>query len=338
MDMGTAAKYPFLEEVVKYIKRRNLKLEEILSDPLYGRGRALGKTRVREALEYGEVKEHDFSTEAARLMEILSYPVARMLVSCINDSFLQKRYALAESVRVYERMLYESQELILQIAQELGLEISIRDELFKIHFSAYLKFSSGLRGSNWKIVNRALEKGYITLNKKDLVRVIQEAVRIKIEAELPLKVSAEIDKSLEREIKEIKSLLEIRKKAFEPKSLGKVTILKFPPCMRNLIAMIESGENVPHAGRFALTSFLYAIGMGRDEILRIFSTAPDFDEKKARYQIEHITGKISSTTYTPPECSTMKTYGLCVGEDALCKKEWLTHPLKYYRTKEKKKI
>ena len=36
---------------------------------------------------------------------------------------------------------------------------------------------------------------------------------------------------------------------------------------------------------------------------------------------------------TPPECSTMKTYGNCVNMDDLCKKDWLTHPLKYYKNK-----
>jgi DNA primase large subunit len=31
----------------------------------------------------------------------------------------------------------------------------------------------------------------------------------------------------------------------------------------------------------------------------------------------------------------MKSYGICYGEDNLCRKEWMTHPLKYYRTKDK---
>ena len=55
------------------------------------------------------------------------------------------------------------------------------------------------------------------------------------------------------------------------------------------------------------------------------------------YQIEHITGTTSPTEYTPPECSTMKSYGVCPGGDALCHQEWMTHPLKYYRYKARRR-
>ena len=105
--------------------------------------------------------------------------------------------------------------------------------------------------------------------------------------------------------------------------------------MRTMLAKVQSGENLPHSGRFALTSFLHSIGMSAEEILKLFGSSPDFDSDKSRYQIEHITGEISGTEYTPPECSTMKSYGICLDEDKLCKKEWMTHPLKYYRLKDR---
>jgi DNA primase large subunit len=75
--------------------------------------------------------------------------------------------------------------------------------------------------------------------------------------------------------------------------------------------------------------------MSADEIMNVFSASPDFDESKSRYQIDHITGEISGTVYSPPECSTMKSYGICFNEDGLCRKEWMTHPLKYYKVKDK---
>ena len=75
--------------------------------------------------------------------------------------------------------------------------------------------------------------------------------------------------------------------------------------------------------------------MSADEIMGVFSASPDFDESKTRYQIDHITGEISGTVYSPPECSTMKSYGICFDEDGLCRKEWMTHPLKYYKIKDR---
>ena len=60
--------------------------------------------------------------------------------------------------------------------------------------------------------------------------------------------------------------------------------------------------------------------------------SPDFDESKSIYQIKHITGELNGTEgYTPPECSTMKTNGICYDPDDLCAKEFLNHPLTYFR-------
>jgi DNA primase large subunit len=77
--------------------------------------------------------------------------------------------------------------------------------------------------------------------------------------------------------------------------------------------------------------------MPANEIIKQFSLSPDFDPKKSRYQVEHITGVISSTSYTPPECNTMRTYRICFDPDDLCKQDWMTHPLKYYRAKTRRR-
>ena len=66
----------------------------------------------------------------------------------------------------------------------------------------------------------------------------------------------------------------------------------------------------------------------------MFSESPDFDEDIAGYQIKHITGELNGTEgYSPPECKTMKTNGLCHNPDTLCQQEWMNHPLTYYRVK-----
>jgi DNA primase large subunit len=336
LDLYTLAKYPFLKDSLHYAKERGLTLDDLLTSYLYERARALGVQRVKECLEHTEVKEHDLSTPTAQLMELLSYPFARVLVSCINDKFLVKRYALAEATTAYKRLLVEELEFVESVAKEYFTDIYRADSFFKLHFQEYLKYSSSLRGSEWKLVNCELANGWIKIAKKDFIRLLQEAIRSKIDFELPIEVDKELKDSLKNYLSEINNLLSAGKKAIpELKSFGKITILKFPPCMRKLLASIESNENVPHAGRFALTSFLHSIGTSNEEILKIFARVPDFDEKKTQYQIEHITGKISGTVYKPPECRTMRTYSLCFEPDELCRKEWVTHPLKYYRAKEK---
>jgi DNA primase large subunit len=85
-------------------------------------------------------------------------------------------------------------------------------------------------------------------------------------------------------------------------------------------------------GRFAMAAFLLSIGTTEDDLLGMFKAFTDFDERIARYQVEHIAGKRGSRQkYTPPNCTTMQTHGLCVNPDDLC--ATVRHPLSYYRKK-----
>ena len=106
--------------------------------------------------------------------------------------------------------------------------------------------------------------------------------------------------------------------------------------MRDTLSAIQSGENVPHMGRFSLVAFLSSLRLGTNEILKLFSSAPDYQEDKTRYQVEHITGASSSTMYKCPGCEKMRTYGICPVDkmDNICKT--IRHPLSYYNKKWKR--
>jgi DNA primase large subunit len=333
MNLEQMATYPFLSESTTYLRENGPTLDELLHDMAYERTRVAGKERVLEAVEDAKVGDHSIVTEADCLVELLSYITARILVSSVNDPYLIKRYALAEAKTASSRLQNEDIEFVVLVAKELGLNISMENETF-IH---YLKNTSQMRSKPWKMANQDLDNGYINLTKNKLARVVQQALQTKIEKELPQAVNDEILKVLKRNVKDIRKAVEEKKNTFKAEDFGKIRVTKLPPCMRTMLAKVQTGENLPHSGRFALTSFLHSIGMSAQEILKLFGTSPDFDSDKSRYQIEHITGEISGTEYTPPECSTMKSYGICFDEDKLCKKEWMTHPLKYYRLKDKGK-
>ncbi|MCK4928368.1 MAG: DNA primase regulatory subunit PriL, partial [Methanosarcinales archaeon] len=97
-------------------------------------------------------------------------------------------------------------------------------------------------------------------------------------------------------------------------------------------ASAQGGVNLAHSARFALTSFLLNIELSADQIIQLFGVSPDFNEEMTRYQVEHIAGG-TGTSYKPPSCSTMITYGNCMGKDVLCRE--IGHPLNYYRKKKK---
>ncbi|HEY7587439.1 MAG TPA: DNA primase regulatory subunit PriL, partial [Thermoplasmata archaeon] len=183
----------------------------------------------------------------------------------------------------------------------------------------------------WKLINQDVDRGYVHLRREKALRVMRNAIQSHIEQGLPLPVNDAIEDSFRVDLQEIHGLLEAKKATFKAEDVGKVSITRFPPCMYNLLAQIQNHENVPHMGRFAIVTFLHHIGLGNEEIFRVFGDVPDFAVDVTRYQIEHITGATSSTEYTPPECSTMKSYGVCPGPDRLCLK--IKHPLTYYRIK-----
>lgn len=337
MSSKELARYPFLKDAGEMVKQSGIELEDLLLKTALQEARTRGKKRVVSAIESGRVSDNPMATEEERLQEVLSYPLARILVSCVGDGFLIRRYALAEAKTAYERMQTEKMELLMLIAQELGVQAELIDGIPRLHFSDFLRLTSSLRDRKWKLVNTEVKKGMVSLPKTSFARVLEQALYDKIEDELPLPVNKWMMDALRPDVVELRRLAEEMKDRYQAEDLGEADVECFPPCMRRLVALAQAGENISHPGRFALTSFLHAIGLSREEILRIFSGSPDFDESKTKYQINHITGEISGTTYTPPECSTMRTNAVCFNADDLCRLEWVKHPLIYYRYRLRKK-
>jgi DNA primase large subunit len=76
------------------------------------------------------------------------------------------------------------------------------------------------------------------------------------------------------------------------------------------------------------------IGIPTENIIELFRSFSDFNERMTRYQVEHIAGERGSRTrYKPPKCDTLKTHGLCTEPDETCRKA--NHPINYYKMKSK---
>ncbi len=334
MNAVRAARYPFLRESSALAEENGADVESLVFSGSYSPARERGKERVLDALEHSEVSYRPLMNDYDRLMEIMSYPYARMLVSCVNDRFLTKRYALAESVRMNRLLGSDGKETVASVAKELDVNASADGNGLKMHFGDYLRFSSRIKSPEWKLINTEVKNGYVVLAQEKFGRVLQNALQDRIESELPLGVPEEFVKEMRSDLDHISLVLSETKNRFSPTGGGPVNTEHFPPCMRVILGQTQNGMNLPHSARFALVSFLHALGMDSADILGLFSQSPDFDESKSIYQIKHITGELTGTDgYTPPECSTMKTNGICVNEDNLCKSEKMNHPLTYYRIK-----
>lgn len=331
-NLSKISSFPFISEASEYVQKK-YKLTDLIESRVYESARERGKKRVSQAIS-GEIKEPDIRRLDDRVnkeMELLSYPFARILVSCIKDDFLIRRYALAEAKLAHSRLKNKPSDFLMILGNEFNIDAFLNDSQFKVYFADYISLAAGLRDSKWKLVNRRLDRGWVDITKEEFSRLLQEAIRNKILNSLPVaSLRDDICKSLERYLIEIKSEVGDIKSRFESEGFGAVKPDCFPPCITHLIGNVQQGINLPHTARFALTSFLIKIGMSSEEVMKLYATSPDFSEEKTRYQVEHIAGH-GKEGYTPPSCSTMETYGNCHSRDKLCQS--ISHPLSYYKLK-----
>jgi DNA primase large subunit len=97
--------------------------------------------------------------------------------------------------------------------------------------------------------------------------------------------------------------------------------------MTRLLSRQVKGENLSHVERRTLATYLIVTGRSVDELMDMFKTSPDFNERVARYQLEHLAGlRGARKKYLPASCKTMKTYGLCF-PDQWC--DNIRNPLQY---------
>jgi len=320
--------YPFTQEAAEKVRKSGYTLDGLIGKTSFKTVRGRAAERVAGAIA-GSIPESAARTDAELLAELLSYPLARVMVSCLDDAILLRRYALAEAKLAYRRM-QEEKSGIMSLAEDLGMHPQGTGP-WKIHFSEYIKAAHGMKSAKWKLVNRDLAEGYLTVTEEELKRLLEESVRERVIKGLPLDVDEKTCASLQEYLGPLRLEME-RQNARQRVDLGQVKEGSFPPCIKKMRADVSKGANLAHSARFALVSFLLKINMSPEQVIAIFNTSPDFDLERTRYQVEHIAGA-TGTEYRPPACATMATYGNCPGEDDLCKR--IRHPLSYYERRVK---
>ena len=335
------ARYPFLPAAGEWMSREGPSLEEVLGHRAYEGARRTGRERVRLALEdatQAAAPPVDDSDVRALLEDTISYAYARILVSALADPYVVRRHALAEAVRVKAHLEREEDaEVVAECARAVGLDFEPEGLAFRAHFSEFLKHAVHLKDMEWKLVRQPLRRGFVEMDRARTARLVQEALRRRIEAELPRPVSDEVRKRVEPDLRPLRELAASKKERYSTEgAFGKVDLSILPPCMQHILGQLHRGENVAHNARFAIVTFLHRIGMTSEDIMRLFAQAPDFREDLTRYQVEHITGVTSGTVYSVPGCDNLQTFNLCHADD-LCRtttsqgKARVLFPTSYYR-------
>jgi DNA primase large subunit len=332
------ARYPSFESAREAVRNADVSLvaaahdEEVRERALY---------RVESALAEGTVGDPDRDTRT----ELLSYPIARVLVSAIDQPVLIHRYARAEAATAHERFVSDLGRKELKSAAGSGLTVegllaefdltsgvreltgsdTERQGDFEIAVGEYLRLATDRRQEEWRLVNRHLADGWVALTREELLTLLSEAVRTRVAEGLPLSVPGEIATALEGDVEIIRERLAETNLI---RDIDTVVPELFPPCMQYLLDQVQKGAHLDHHSRFAITAFLANIGMSTDDIVEIYTVNPGFGEDITRYQTNHIRGETSPTEYSTPSCATMQSYGDCVNMDDRC--ERISHPMAYY--------
>jgi DNA primase large subunit len=310
ISLNLLAKYPFLSSATPLLRAYH-----VTNLPREIRGRAV--ERVLEAIERGE------RGVLPRLdnpwIELLSFPYARALVLYVGDDWLRRRWSLAEASRI-ERLLHgESDEVLMHVVNDLGLKTwRTGEEIWVMHFTLYLHLTKRLATEpRWKLVNRLLDKGLVSLTRPEVVRLVREWIYENISQTKPTPVNWSPE-----EAKIIREALQRR----AAKTVAPAPSMEWAPCM---VALRNRVADIGHFGLFALAAYMAQKGYEVREIVDVLRVRSDFDERIARYQVEHIAGQRGSRVkYRPPSCQSMKTHGLCIEDGKHCPNN-IKNPIQY---------
>ncbi len=329
MKYGTddLAKYTFMPEAGDYIRANEISIPDLIS-PVFRDVLKRAEGRILESIKSNRVSD---KRERNREVEIMSFPVALMLVRSANLNHLMERYSQAEAVRIETLLMKEENQKIIEDIFETFLKIRLEHSTvsnfpnFKIGLVDYLKRSINFRGPDWKLVNRIVQGGNVYVSQVDLIRLIREEIRAMILQRLKSTKVPNLPQELETIVK---SIIKATPPPRAPFATLRIAQENYPPCLKEALLLLEKGENVPHYGRFLMATYLLAVGKSVDEIMAIFPKSPDFKKSVTQYQVEHIAGmKGGHTKYSVPSCKTLQTHSFCFKDPIKCNE--ISSPLQY---------
>jgi DNA primase large subunit len=334
ITLEVLAKYPILPEMSRFLSGVSVR-------QMPGEVFERAFERVVEALEKGEVKKASDN----HYIEVLSYPAAVMLVTAIGNEWLKRRWALAEAMRVERQLDIEDDAVFDFIASKLGFEkvaedIDVDHDMlrayeYRVPVARYLKVIGDLlRDPRWKLVNQMVHRGYVYVRSRaEVSRIVREIMKGLLLKKLSTVSPRDVPSDLPvwEYAERLKALLPERM----PRHIAAATMAakaggEIPPCITAMLAKIANGEDISHVENFTVAAYLLNTGHSVDEVIEVFRNRSDFNEKIARYQVEHIAGlRGSRTRYRPPSCAKMRTYGLCVEDGRKCPRG-VRNPLDYH--------
>ena len=206
------ARYPFLGASREAVEAADIDLAALVAagGPAVERGRE----RVRRALLEGTTDSEEPRAYSDRA-ELLSYPVARVLVSLLDVPGAVEKYAAAEAATARERFVEDFEadiELrsagddrldLRRLLADFGLAGGVEaagEGRFDVSVTTYLRLAASLDGDEWRLAARPLADGSVPAVRPELYTMLREAVRRRVAEGLPLSVPEAVADPLETEL------------------------------------------------------------------------------------------------------------------------------------------
>jgi len=328
-----------MKEAAEHVREVGLDINELENDffvPFLDRAEERVRNALLDVSAYAKTQPRDEPRENE--IEIFSFPIAVMLVAATEDSLVKSRYSLAEAKRASELLKAEEKEKLLEVANNfnwnirLVKDINLPHYVFALRFPVFLKNATGFHDKNWKLVNHLLINGEVYLTEREVSRLLEEEVRKYIEGKVDTKIKS-LPPNIMARVTQLRQLAAKKREQIQFEEMPKRVVMEaFPSCIKGIYDRVAAARPASHIGRFALTSFLLSIGMTAEDVFKFFRSVSDFNERMTRYQVEHIAGtRGSGTKYNPPNCSTLRTHGICISPEPECK--GAVNPLVCYKRK-----
>lgn len=311
-ELKQAQKYPFSQRAKSLVRQQDSALDEV-PEEVMARARAMVLSAMKGKPYLPEIK----SSGECLANEVLAYPLAKVLVSCMKNPEFLRRFAQMVSGSVFENLRAEKPDAVFAIARELGVSA---EEKFPVKIPLLSYLSAGFSSDTMKIVNQKVSAGFVYLAEADFARFLAALVHNSVLASLPVQ-TAEVPPGIKRAASELEQEWEPLKKKYSMAPLGRVKPEAFPPCISSIYTSLLEGRNLAHLERLDLATFLVAAGMGSEQVVSLFRNSANFNERITRYQV----ARIAKSRYSPPGCMKMKSHKLC---NADCRAK---HPLQVYR-------
>ena len=314
---------------------------EYMSELLGGYFRSNKKLpiQLKQVFKYALEKRESGLIPSSDKLNILMYYIIKLLLTALNNRFLDNHMANFLSKIYYDKIKKENIRDIAKLSQYMGLDARLLDTPllidsmkfpFSVEYTSYIPIASMLKDTSWNLVNRYVDKGRVYLLTPNIVRLLQEKIRREV---LPQRLGPtdELLKYLKQmkffdeifsDIEEKLDLIKIQNRKFKKDSgdfsndMGKPGYELYPPCVKSLLDKALDGVNLTHNERLHIAFFYANTEHTVEETVDVFRTLPDFSEEIARYNVEFsrgINGK--GKKYSVYGCPKLKSLGICKADD-----------------------